>query len=226
MSSARRPRSWFRVMFSPPLLLAGLAVAAVLEAIWPELAWPFPPGSEPERLAAVAVALAAVAVAQALSRHSLAYKARRELISAAAARAGTGWLNREAGWSYGVFPRGRPWCRLWTITRISEQAARDLDDDARENPAAEVPLFFEDWVILPFTTEVVRHDDVVLISPETGMVRDAPGPRFLLAMWRSMRMSRSGLGFTIASPEDVTKVAAQLLATGRTGTGEPGEHET
>jgi len=223
VSRATRLRSGFRSAFSPVLFLHGLVVAALLTVIWPGLSWPFPPGSARDRLAAAGVAIAAAGIAVLLTRRTPRYKARRELIFAAAARAGGTWLDREAGQTFGVRSRFWPWCRMWEITRIGEADVIELD---RDESAGEQLLAYEDFVTLPFTSEVMRLDDVVLIDRETGGSRRLPGgPGVLRSAWRLSRMAKAGTGFVIASPDQVAEVIAQLRAAERIGMQETGDND-
>lgn len=214
-----RYRSGFRASFSLVTLLQSFAVAALLTIAVPWLSWPFPQGSALDRFVAGGVAVAAAVAATLLIRRTPGYRARRELISAASARADGKWLDREARQSFGVFPRFWPWCRMWIITRTGEDDARELDEGGGEQLLA-----YEDFITIPLTSEVVRLDGVVLVDQAAGTARDLPGgPGVLRSAWRLSRMAKTGAGFVVASLGQVAEVTAQLRAAERIGMQDTGD---
>jgi hypothetical protein len=215
MSKPAAARSWIRGMYSPVSLLAGLAVVALLAAVWPLVTWPFPPGSALDRLIAAVVAVAATAVAVLLTRRTPQCKTRRELILVVAARVDGPWLNREARLSFGIYPHGPSWCRVWRVIRVDDDHALE----ALTGEGGEQPLHHENFITLPFTPCVVRHDDTVLVDPVTGKVRNLPGgPGVLRSAWRLNKMAAAtGTGLVIATPDQVAEVIAQLRAAERIG---------
>lgn len=146
---------------------------------------------------------------------------RKALVALLAQRNGGAWLNRDEHLVFGASRQGWFPAHAWSVVRLDEDVQREFDGEE----AVRTAVAFEQFVIFPFTSRVVRSDEAMLIGrDEEGDITGGklPGtPGTVRTMWRSLRMPR-GIGITWAQPEEVRQLLSQFGAAERAGDFERG----
>jgi hypothetical protein len=216
-----RYKSGFKGTFSWPWLLGVLAVGELASFLWPVAGRAgiisYPRWVDGVAAAGLAALTALIVIRQ---RRSSWWRIRQELKQAAEARKGGEWLNRDEHQAFAVNTRWWRWIRIYMINRVPEDDAAEL----LSGESGEDTLAVETFVIIPGDKGVIRHDQVLLIDPETAAVRPLPSPGMFRYVRQLHKSSKdTGFGFVFADPAQIAEVVRQLRGSEPMGSPENGK---